>query len=207
MAVDIPLLIYWLPVVAGVLYPTTLGARIERALGLPSLVGRLRKADGPVVAMRPSHRMAVGLTLVMFGGFLLAGHSQWLYLKFAEESGTVPCVSAIAAFDCSAMADRDYNRLADTSWGTIGIMGFATLLFVAFSVALDPGGNNRVWLSVGLGLSVPAVVVAIYLFSIEAFVRPEGMCQYCVSLHLAAVLGLIMFWRARELDAREAISK
>lgn len=128
----------------------------------------------------PTNRMVVAL-LALVGLFVA------LYLWAHNAGLTGPIVCGIG--DCATVQSSPYARIGPVPVSAIGVVGYLSLMSLAFAGIQPSHRASRVIGSLLLGGTTLGVVFSAYLTYLEAAVI-HAWCQYCVA---SAIIMTLLF--------------
>jgi uncharacterized membrane protein len=92
------------------------------------------------------------------------------------------------------------------SWGFIGMMVNAFLLFMILVIKNDPNGEyTQRFIQLGTLITGAGILVILLLISYE--IEEGKICLYCTTAHIANVAALVGFLRLRKLHDDNAAWK
>ena len=181
--------------VAAYLIPTLIGLLLVSPFG---------KSMGDSLASRfeimksERGRITAGLQMITFFGFAVSAQTFWISSKISE--GGDFCSSS-TVFNCDDLIgnnDLNVDPIFGLSWGMIGMVIFAFLLFMVLVIKNEPNGEyTERFLNIGSLITGSGILVVLLLVSYE--IQEGKICLYCTTAHIANIAGLIGFLRLRKL--------
>lgn len=151
-------------------------------------------------------RITAGLQIITFFGFAVSAQTFWISSKISE--GGDFCSSS-AVFNCDDLIgnnDLNVDPVFGLSWGMIGMVIFALLLFMVLVLKNEPNGEyTERFLNFGSLITAAGILVIMLLISYE--IQEGKICLYCTTAHIANVSALAGFLRLRKLHEDKSLWK
>ena len=143
-------------------------------------------------------RITAGLQIITFFGFAVSAQTFWISSKISE--GGDFCSSS-AVFNCDDLIgnnDLNVDPVFGLSWGMIGMMVNAFLLFMVLVIKNEPDGEyTERFIKLGTIITGLGIFVVLLLVSYE--IQEGKICLYCTTAHIANIAALIGFFRLGKL--------
>ena len=170
---------------------------------LTFIVGLL--ACSLIIALGKSKQGVESTKIILNGsiGFAILGliSSAWtwvIYNSMINPTGATYCATE-GIIQCGTLiGDPRYNNMFGVSWGTVGIISFTTLFFLALSIRMDIHAKwvenyiKWAWLVALLGLPFVLILVGIEVVVVQQ------ICPYCTIVHLCLLGYIGSVWMLRE---------
>ena len=189
--------------VAAYLLPTLFGLILVLPFGKSigdSLAGRFE------IMGTERGRITAGLQIITFFGFAVSAQTFWISSKISE--GGDFCSSS-AVFNCDDLignSELNVDPIFGLSWGIIGMVIFALLLFMVLVLKNEPNGEyTERFLNYGSIITGAGILVILLLVSYE--VQEGKICLYCTTAHIANIAALVGFLRLRKLHEDKTLWK
>ena len=181
--------------VAAYLIPTLIGlvlvAPFGKTLG-DKLAGRFEIMD------TERGRITAGLQLITFFGFAVSAQTFWISSKISEGGNFCSSSAVFSCDDLIGNAELNVDPIFGLSWGMIGMVIFAFLLFMVLVLKNEPNGEyTERFINLGSLITASGILVILLLVSYE--VQEGKICLYCTTAHIANIAALIGFLRLRRL--------
>ena len=181
--------------VAAYLIPTLFGLILVAPFG--KSVGDSLSPRFEIMATERG-RITAGLQLITFFGFAVSAQTFWISSKISE--GGNFCASS-TVFNCDDLIgnnDLNVDPVFGLSWGMIGMMVNAFLLFMVLVIKNEPNGEyTERFIKLGTIITGLGVFVIMLLVSYE--IQESKICLYCTTAHIANLAALFGFLRLRKL--------
>lgn len=143
-------------------------------------------------------RITAGLQIIAFFGFAVSAQTFWISSKISE--GGNFCSSS-AVFNCDDLignSDLNVDPIFNLSWGIIGMIVNAFLLFMILVIKNEPNGEyTERFINFGTLITAAGILVVLLLISYE--IQESKICLYCTTAHIANIAALIGFLRLKKL--------
>tara|TARA_B100001113_G_scaffold316689_1_gene283637 strand:- start:260 stop:853 length:594 start_codon:yes stop_codon:yes gene_type:complete len=143
-------------------------------------------------------RITAGLQIIAFFGFAVSAQTFWISSKISE--GGNFCSSS-AVFNCDDLignSDLNVDPIFNLSWGIIGMIVNAFLLFMILVIKNEPNGEyTERFINFGTLITAAGILVVLLLVSYE--IQESKICLYCTTAHIANIAALIGFLRLKKL--------
>ena len=143
-------------------------------------------------------RITAGLQIIAFFGFAVSAQTFWISSKISE--GGNFCSSS-AVFNCDDLignSDLNVDPIFNLSWGIIGMIVNAFLLFMILVIKNEPNGEyTERFINFGTLITAAGILVILLLVSYE--IQESKICLYCTTAHIANIAALIGFLRLKKL--------
>ena len=143
-------------------------------------------------------RITAGLQIIAFFGFAVSAQTFWISSKISE--GGNFCSSS-AIFNCDDLignSDLNVDPIFNLSWGIIGMIVNAFLLFMILVIKNEPNGEyTERFINFGTLITAAGILVVLLLVSYE--IQESKICLYCTTAHIANIAALIGFLRLKKL--------
>ena len=143
-------------------------------------------------------RITAGLQIIAFFGFAVSAQTFWISSKISE--GGNFCSSS-AVFNCDDLignSDLNVDPIFNLSWGIIGMIVNAFLLFMILVIKNEPNGEyTERFINFGTLITGAGILVVLLLVSYE--IQEGKICLYCTTAHIANIAALIGFLRLKKL--------
>ncbi len=184
---DLLVAVYLIPVLFGLLLVSPYGRGIADSLAPKFEV--LSSTRGKITA---------GLQLIVFFGFAVSTQTFWISSKISEGGDFCSSSSVFSCDDLLGNNDLNVDPLFGISWGLLGMLVFAVLLFMVLVIKNDPNGEyTERFINLGTLISGVGILVILLLISYE--IQEGKICLYCTTAHIANVAALVGFLRLRKL--------
>ena len=181
--------------VAAYLLPTLFGLLLVTPFGKSagdSLAGRFE------IFSTERGRITAGLQMIVFFGFAVSAQTFWISSKISEGGNFCTSSSVFSCDDLLGNNDLNVDPLFGLSWGMLGMMTFAFLLFMVLVIKNEPDGEyTERFITFGTLITGAGILVILLLVSYE--IQESKICLYCTTAHIANVAALIGFLRLRKL--------
>ena len=143
-------------------------------------------------------RITAGLQIITFFGFAVSAQTFWISSKISE--GGNFCASS-TVFNCDDLIgnnDLNVDPVFGLSWGIIGMMVNAFLLFMVLVIKNEPNGEyTERFIKLGTVITGLGIFVVLLLVSYE--IQESKICLYCTTAHIANIAALFGFFRLGKL--------
>ena len=181
--------------VAAYLIPTLFGLILVAPFG--KSIGDSLSARFEIMATERG-RITAGLQLITFFGFAVSAQTFWISSKISE--GGNFCASS-TVFNCDDLIgnnDLNVDPVFGLSWGMIGMMVNAFLLFMVLVIKNEPNGEYTERF-IKLGTIVTGLGIFVVLLLVSYEIQESKICLYCTTAHIANIAALFGFFRLGKL--------
>ena len=189
--------------IAAYLVPTLFGLFLLSPMGrlaADSLSGRfeiLSTVRGQIIA---------GLQIITLFVFAVSAQTFWISSKISEGGNFCTSSTVFSCDDLLGNTDLNVDPFFGFSWGFIGMLVNAFLLFMVLVIKNDPNGEyTQRFIQLGTLITGAGILVILLLISYE--IEEGKICLYCTTAHIANVAALIGFLRLRKLHDDNAAWK
>jgi uncharacterized membrane protein len=181
--------------VAAYLVPTLFGLLLVAPFG--KSVGDSLAARFEILSTERG-RITAGLQMIVFFGFAVSAQTFWISSKISEGGNFCTSSSVFSCDDLLGNNDLNVDPLFGLSWGMLGMMTFAFLLFMVLVIKNEPDGEyTERFITLGTLITGVGILVILLLISYE--IQENKICLYCTTAHIANVAALVGFLRLRKL--------
>ena len=181
--------------VAAYLIPTLFGFILVAPFGksvADSLSGRFE------IMATERGRITAGLQLITFFGFAVSAQTFWISSKISEGGNFCASSSVFSCDDLLGNTELNVDPVFDLSWGMIGMMVNAFMLFMVLVIKNEPNGEyTERFINLGKIITGLGIFVIMLLVSYE--IQESKICLYCTTAHIANIAALIGFFRLGKL--------
>ena len=181
--------------VAGYLVPTIIGFILVSPAGeamTASLSERFK------ILSTERGRVTAGLQIITFFGFAVSAQTFWISSKISEGGDFCSSSTVFNCDDLIGNTDLNVDPIFGLSWGMIGMITFAFLLFMVLVIKNEPNGEyTERFINLGSVITGAGILVILLLVSYE--IQESKICLYCTTAHIANIAALVGFLRLRKL--------
>ena len=143
-------------------------------------------------------RVTAGLQIITFFGFAVSAQTFWISSKISEGGDFCSSSTVFNCDDLIGNTDLNVDPIFGLSWGMIGMITFAFLLFMVLVVKNEPNGEyTERFINLGSIITGAGILVILLLVSYE--IQESKICLYCTTAHIANIAALVGFLRLRKL--------
>ena len=143
-------------------------------------------------------QITAGLQIIVLFGFLVSAQTFWISSKISEGGNFCTSSSIFSCDDLLGNSELNVDPLFGLSWGLLGMLVFAFLLFMVLVIKHDPNGEyTERFINLGTLITGAGILVILLLVSYE--IQEEKICLYCTTAHIANIAALVGFLRLRRL--------
>tara|TARA_B100001113_G_C20882155_1_gene523164 strand:- start:29 stop:631 length:603 start_codon:yes stop_codon:yes gene_type:complete len=151
-------------------------------------------------------QITTGLQIVAFFGFAVSAQTFWISSKISEGGNFCTSSTVFSCDDLLGNNDLNVDPFFGFSWGFIGMIVNAFLLFMIIVIKNDPNGEyTQRFIQLGTLITGAGILVIMLLVSYE--IEEGKICLYCTTAHIANVAALVGFLRLRKLHDDNAAWK
>jgi uncharacterized membrane protein len=151
-------------------------------------------------------QITTGLQIITFFGFAVSAQTFWITSKISEGGNFCTSSTVFSCDDLLGNTDLNVDLFFGISWGFIGMMVNAFLLFMILVIKNDPNGEyTQRFIQLGTLITGAGILVILLLISYE--IEEGKICLYCTTAHIANVAALVGFLRLRKLHDDNAAWK
>lgn len=181
--------------VAAYLVPTIIGFIIVSPAG-EALTASLSERFKILSTERG--RVTAGLQIITFFGFAVSAQTFWISSKISEGGDFCSSSTVFNCDDLIGNTDLNVDPIFGLSWGMIGMITFAFLLFMVLVIKNEPNGEyTERFINLGSIITGAGILVILLLVSYE--IQESKICLYCTTAHIANIAALVGFLRLRKL--------
>ena len=181
--------------VAGYLVPTIIGFILVSPAG-EALTASLSERFKILSTERG--RVTAGLQIITFFGFAVSAQTFWISSKISEGGDFCSSSTVFNCDDLIGNTDLNVDPIFGLSWGMIGMITFAFLLFMVLVIKNEPNGEyTERFINLGSVITGAGILVILLLVSYE--IQESKICLYCTTAHIANIAALVGFLRLRKL--------
>ena len=177
---------HWIPIVIGIILMLPIGEKIGDKF--PSLSTKRSRTVG-------------GMIFVMLGGFSVSVHTLYFHNKMLEIGSGADLCAGDGLLDCSSViGNESWNTVPvlGLPWGIMGMLAFAVMLWIIFSIAKEPAGTFVAdLLNYGRMIGILGLFVVLFLMYAEYDIGK--ICQYCSTAHFAHIVVTIGFFNLNKM--------
>ena len=143
-------------------------------------------------------RVTAGLQIITFFGFAVSAQTFWISSKISEGGDFCSSSTVFNCDDLIGNTDLNVDPIFGLSWGMIGMITFAFLLFMVLVIKNEPNGEyTERFINLGSVITGAGILVILLLVSYE--IQESKICLYCTTAHIANIAALVGFLRLRKL--------
>tara|TARA_Y100001935_G_scaffold24348_1_gene17791 strand:+ start:3433 stop:4035 length:603 start_codon:yes stop_codon:yes gene_type:complete len=143
-------------------------------------------------------RVTAGLQIITFFGFAVSAQTFWISSKISEGGDFCSSSTVFNCDDLIGNTDLNVDPIFGLSWGMIGMITFAFLLFMVLVIKNEPNGEyTERFINLGSIITGAGILVILLLVSYE--IQESKICLYCTTAHIANIAALVGFLRLRKL--------
>ena len=143
-------------------------------------------------------RITAGLQIITFFGFAVSAQTFWISSKISEGGDFCSSSTVFNCDDLIGNTDLNVDPIFGLSWGIIGMITFAFLLFMVLVIKNEPNGEyTERFINLGSIITGAGILVILLLVSYE--IQESKICLYCTTAHIANIAALVGFLRLRKL--------
>ena len=143
-------------------------------------------------------RVTAGLQIITFFGFAVSAQTFWISSKISEGGDFCSSSTVFNCDDLIGNTDLNVDPIFGLSWGMIGMIIFAFLLFMVLVIKNEPNGEyTERFINLGSIITGAGILVILLLVSYE--IQESKICLYCTTAHIANIAALVGFLRLRKL--------
>ena len=151
-------------------------------------------------------QITAGLQIVAFFGFAVSAQTFWITSKISEGGNFCTSSTVFSCDDLLGNNDLNVDPFFGFSWGFVGMIVNAFLLFMVLVIKNDPNGEyTKRFIQLGTLITGAGIFVILLLVSYE--IEEGKVCLYCTTAHIANVAALVGFLRLRKLHDDNAAWK
>ena len=151
-------------------------------------------------------QITAGLQIITFFGFAVSAQTFWITSKISEGGNFCTSSTVFSCDDLLGNTDLNVDPFFGISWGFIGMLVNAFLLFMILVIKNDPNGEyTQRFIQLGTLITGAGIFVILLLISYE--IEEGKICLYCTTAHIANVAALVGFLRLRKLHDDNAAWK
>ena len=151
-------------------------------------------------------RITAGLQIIAFFGFAVSAQTFWISSKISEGGNFCSSSTVFNCDDLIGNSDLNVDPVFDLSWGIIGMIVNAFLLFMILVIKNEPNGEyTERFIKFGTLITGAGILVVLLLISYE--IQESKICLYCTTAHIANIAALIGFLRLKMLFDDKSVWK
>ncbi len=181
--------------VAAYLIPTLFGFFLVTSFG--KSIGDNLSSRFEIMATERG-RVTAGLQLITFFGFAVSAQTFWISSKISEGGNFCASSNVFNCDDLIGNNELNVDPIFGLSWGMIGMMVNAFLLFMVLVIKNEPSGEyTERFIKLGKLITGVGILVVLLLVSYE--IQESKICLYCTTAHIANIAALVGFFRLGKL--------